>query len=273
MERMRPSGVCLKCGFLLSVVCLLSATASGSSGYLSYTGTLGSAQSVFEVTFTLTVSDTVTVQTWGFGGGTNAAGQVISAGGFDPLIALFKGSVTTATMYVDGSGNPLADAANLINASWSYVGNCPAARTVFIGANMDCGDVKMQVALPAGTYTLVLTDANYQPAAIYDNGTLSEGFTDLTEGVFQTCDTDGSCITPSGHYGVDIVSTKSGLTAFSLCDLNQDGFTNVADVQRMINEALGVMSATHDLNGDGMVNVVDIQIVINAALSLGCAVN
>jgi hypothetical protein len=41
----------------------------------------------------------------------------------------------------------------------------------------------------------------------------------------------------------------------------------------MINEALGVMSATHDLNGDGMVNVVDIQIVINAALSLGCAVN
>jgi hypothetical protein len=154
----------------------------------------------------------VTFQTWGFGGGTNAGGQVIPAGGFDPLIALFSGPVATATMYVDGSGNPLADADNLLNSPWSYVGNCPPAGTVAIGSDNDCGDDFMQVVLAAGTYTLVLSDANYIPNAIYDNGALSEGFTDLTAGVFQTCDpVSNACISPNGNYAVDITST-SGFT-------------------------------------------------------------
>jgi len=59
-------------------------------------------------------------------------------------------------------------------------------------------------------------------------------------------------------------------TSFSPCDINQDSHTNVADVQLMINEALGVNPAVNDLNGGGVVNVVDVQIVINAALGLGC---
>jgi hypothetical protein len=198
----------LQCTLLLLAVCLLSGTAHGSIVYLSDSGTLATPQSVFEATFTLAAADTITVQTWSFGGGTNVNGNVISAGGFDPLIALFTGSVATATMYVDGSGNPLADADNLLNAPWSFVGNCPPAGTVAIGVSGDCGDDRMQVALPAGTYTLVLSDANYQPDAIYDNGTLSEGFLDLTGGQFQTCDAgDNACITPNGNFAVDIVST------------------------------------------------------------------
>lgn len=186
---------------------VLPATASGSA--LSFTGTLTTPGSVFETTLTLPSSSTVTFQTWGFGGGTNAGGQVITAGGFDPLIALFSGPVATATMYVDGSGNPLADADNLLNLPWSYVGNCPPAGTVAIGSDNDCGDDFMQVALAPGAYTLVLTDANYIPNAIYDNGALSEGFTDLTAGVFQTCDpVSNACIAPNGNYAVDITSTS-----------------------------------------------------------------
>jgi hypothetical protein len=61
------------------------------------------------------------------------------------------------------------------------------------------------------------------------------------------------------------------LSPFSQCDVSQDGVSNVADVQRIINEALGVTQATDDLNLDGAVNVADVQIVINAALGLGCA--
>jgi hypothetical protein len=38
----------------------------------------------------------------------------------------------------------------------------------------------------------------------------------------------------------------------------------------MINEALGAAAAANDLNGDGVVNVADIEIVINAALGRGC---
>jgi hypothetical protein len=204
------------------VLCLLATAAcSLSASSLSFTGTLDSPESVFAATFALTAADTVTFQTWGFGGGTNAAGQLISAGGFDPLIALFNGSGPAAAIVTDGSGNPLADADNLFNPPWSYVGNCPPAGTVAIGADQDCGDDLMQVALPAGTYTLLLTDANYIPNAIYDNGTLSEGFTDLSGGVFQTCDpVANACITPNGNYAVDIVSTDLAATAPEPGDLS-----------------------------------------------------
>jgi hypothetical protein len=208
MNEMHPSKKLLKFGPLLSAVFLLSVTVSAKADtFTSYTGTLSNPESVFETTFTLAAATTVTFQTWGFGGGTNASGTPISAGGFDPMIALFNGPVATATMYTDGSGNPLVDADNLPNAPWSYVGNCPPAGTVAIGTNQDCGDDFMQVALSAGVYTLVLTDADYQPAAIYDNGALSEGFFDLSPGVFQTCDVLGGCISTTGNYALDIVSS------------------------------------------------------------------
>jgi hypothetical protein len=187
---------------------LLATTAlSLSAESLSYTGTLGSPEDVFEVSFTLSSTSTVTVQTWSFGGGVNAMGQPIAAGGFDPLIALFSGTGPSATIVTDTSGNPLIDADNLNNPPWAFVGNCPPAGVVAIGFNNDCGDDWMQVTLAAGTYTLLLSDANYIPAAINDNGSLSEGFTDLTAGVFQTCDPAAdACITPNGNYAVDITS-------------------------------------------------------------------
>ncbi|HEX3742728.1 MAG TPA: RHS repeat-associated core domain-containing protein [Bryobacteraceae bacterium] len=56
----------------------------------------------------------------------------------------------------------------------------------------------------------------------------------------------------------------------SSCDINQDGKTDVADVQRIVNEALGAISPTPDVNSDGAVNVVDIAVVIHAAVGGGC---
>ena len=44
----------------------------------------------------------------------------------------------------------------------------------------------------------------------------------------------------------------------------------LADVQTIVNQALGTTPAVDDLNGNGVVNVVDIQKVINAVLGLGC---
>jgi hypothetical protein len=60
------------------------------------------------------------------------------------------------------------------------------------------------------------------------------------------------------------------VTSLSPCDIDQNGVANVSDVQRIINEALGVSLPAHDLNGDGAVNVADVQVVINAALGFGC---
>lgn len=56
----------------------------------------------------------------------------------------------------------------------------------------------------------------------------------------------------------------------SPCDVNQDGTLTVSDVQRILNESLGVLAASNDLNHDGSVNVTDLQTVINAVLNFGC---
>jgi hypothetical protein len=60
-------------------------------------------------------------------------------------------------------------------------------------------------------------------------------------------------------------------SSFSACDPTQDGTINVADVQRMINQAFGLVAPANDVNSDGKVNVVDVKIVINAVLNLGCS--
>jgi len=56
----------------------------------------------------------------------------------------------------------------------------------------------------------------------------------------------------------------------SPCDVNMDGAVNVADVQTVVDQILGIFPATADINGDGQVNVVDLQIIVNAILGLGC---
>lgn len=61
-------------------------------------------------------------------------------------------------------------------------------------------------------------------------------------------------------------------TIVSPCALTQDGSAGVADVQKVVNEALGASQAVDDLNQDGVVNAVDVQIVINAVLTLGCSI-
>jgi uncharacterized repeat protein (TIGR01451 family) len=67
-------------------------------------------------------------------------------------------------------------------------------------------------------------------------------------------------------------SDATTISAFSPCDFDQNGSVSVADVQLIINRALGVNSPK-DLNGDGVANVVDVQIVINAALGFSCSAN
>jgi hypothetical protein len=82
----------------------------------------------------------------------------------------------------------------------------------------------------------------------------------------------------NGIYKVVITGSAQGAsfdmddaTLITLCDVTKDGYTNVADTQAMINEALGGSQPNNDLNNDGVVDVVDIQIVINAAMGGACS--
>jgi len=78
----------------------LMATVASASVLVSTQGILNDPNGIFEQSFVynpLTQGGTVTIQTYGYGGsanapgGRNAAGNIIVAGGFDPIIALFAG--------------------------------------------------------------------------------------------------------------------------------------------------------------------------------------
>ncbi|MFZ0211285.1 MAG: DVUA0089 family protein [Candidatus Acidiferrales bacterium] len=189
----------------LAVILLAAVAANANSTSLSYTGALGSAQSTFALVFNVGggTSQNVDFQTWGFGGGTNAAGNLIGAGGFDPSLALFFGQGPLASLIngtADNEGN-----------FGSFIGCGPAGTVGFSNGDSVCGDINMSISLAPGTYTLVLSDANFIPNSFFDNGTLGEGFTDFTGGVFQTCDFNSmgvmNCITPSANWAFDVTDT------------------------------------------------------------------
>jgi hypothetical protein len=197
---------------------------------LSYVGTLASPENIFAQSFTLSSASTVEIQTYGFGGGTNFAGQAIPAGGFDPLVALFSGSATAATILTDGFGDPIATADNLSNPYALIFAACPPAGTVTVGTVPDvCGDDNLVANLAAGTYTLLLTDANFVPipvnpgiaspvdltdtsSANYGSSTNNGAYTDLSGGVFQTCASYTDCNTDTGNFAVDILDETPGST-------------------------------------------------------------
>jgi hypothetical protein len=196
-------------------------TASGCTtptGAISCTGTLSTPEDIFTEIFTLATSATITVQTYGFGGGTNADHMTITAGGFDSMVALFSGMPTAATI-LQSSGNPIASADNFL----LYSPGCPPAGTVTVGTVTGvCGDNTLSAVLAAGTYTMLLTDANFVALAVnpniffgpydltdttssnYGSSTNNGAYNDLSGGVFQTCATDVDCNTDNGNFAVDI---------------------------------------------------------------------
>ena len=97
------------------------------AGTQSYTGTLASPEDEAIFTITLTSDGVLGLQTWGFGGGTNGAGQVISPGGFDPFVGVFSGTGDSAA-FIDGTSDVLSN----------YGGGCPPAGTVSTDGQLTC---------------------------------------------------------------------------------------------------------------------------------------
>jgi len=174
----------------------------------SFVGSLSSPQDSIEFAFTLPVPGTVTLQTYGFGGGTNAAGAVISPGGTDPFLAIFLGTGSGATILTDGSGDPYGTSLDLSNyGNPDFVG-CGPAGTPSIGGSPQCGDISMTIpSLAVGSYTVVLSDGQYVANAVFDNGSLGEGFADFTGNAFCNISINGvDCPNTSGAYALDITT-------------------------------------------------------------------
>jgi hypothetical protein len=178
--------------FLLAGLC-------SANTVFSEMGALSTPEDTVLINLTLTTTGDVTLQTYGFGGGTNAATTVIPSGGFDAFVGLFSGTGPTA-LFINGTSDILSN----------YSPGCPPAGTLTIGSvPAQCGDVNLQfTGLAAGTYTVLLSDGAYVPNAVFEASPayLGDGFSDLTGGVFQTCYDASDCNNDTANWALDITA-------------------------------------------------------------------
>jgi len=126
------------------------AASLASAANFSFQGALTRDDEVQLFTFSVGSASTVTLRTWSYAGGVNAAGTTIARGGFDPILALFNSSGAVINENDDGGTNVPADAVT--------------------GSNFD---TFLQSTLNPGTYTVSVMQ--YDNFAAGPN--LSNGFT------------------------------------------------------------------------------------------------
>ena len=158
----------------------------------SFAGVFADPNDVFLQEVTLSEPGSLLVQTFGYGGsgnaagGTNGAGQVIEALGFDPYVSVFAGTGPGATFLASNDD-----------------GVCgPGAGAVAEG---ECFDSTLDLMLlPAGGYTLALTSPfNFSFAENLGTGTLGDGFIGLASDF-------GRNTAQPGLYAVDITTGVAG---------------------------------------------------------------
>lgn len=135
---------------IFGVVFSLFSMSSVNATDFSFTGNFVNDNDVQLFNFTVGATSNAILETWSYAGGTNAAGQVIPRGGFDPILAVFD-STGALVDYNDDGG--------------------PSHRTVDItGAAYDTW-----LSLPgllAGDYIVAVTQYNNFP----NGSNLSDGF-------------------------------------------------------------------------------------------------
>ncbi|WP_229518425.1 DVUA0089 family protein [Massilia sp. PAMC28688] len=160
----------------------LSASAASAADF-SFTGNFTYDNDVQSFSFVVGADSDVSLRSWSYAGGVNAAGQSIARGGFDPILALF-----------DSNGNKIAEQDDA---------NCPNVAADAVTG--ECYDTFYTKNLAAGTYTVTIMQ--------FDNfarNSLAEGF--LYDGVQHRQFRDGF---------VDAADDKrTNLWAFDILNVN-----------------------------------------------------
>ncbi|MES2016864.1 MAG: DVUA0089 family protein [Pseudomonadota bacterium] len=136
--------------FLASLFALSLTMGAASAADFSFTGEFAHDNDVQQFNFNVGANSSVSLRSWSYAGGVNAAGNAIARGGFDPILALF-----------DETGLKIGEQDD---AGCSYVAHDAVTNS--------CWDTFYSMNLAAGNYTVTIQQ--------YDNFTagshLSDGF-------------------------------------------------------------------------------------------------
>jgi hypothetical protein len=141
---------------------MLLSTGGASALDFSFTGAFGLDEDVQLFTFTADGVSAVTLRSYSYAGGTQADGNIVPTGGFDPILNLFDSTGALILQQDDDlQDNAICDGSSDPNTG-------------------ECWDVFSVQVLPAGNYTVALTQYDN-----YANGpNLSDGFLEAGQGNF-----------------------------------------------------------------------------------------
>lgn len=137
---------------------LAAAAAQATPTNFSFAGTFADDDDVQLFTFSAASSSTVRLISYSFGGGTQSNGNVVTNGGFDPILALFNSAGALIGQNDDADSNT--------------AGACGASAVTADGGRFYDVCVDLSVAA-AGTYTVAIMEFNNFAVG----PTLADGFT------------------------------------------------------------------------------------------------
>jgi hypothetical protein len=132
---------------VFSLLSLVAISANATPVNYSFTGNLNGDDDVQLFHFSVAQTSNVTLRTWSYAGGVNAAGDTIARGGFDPILGLFDSAGLRINQNDDG-GYPLVAADSVTGKYW---------------------DTYLTSLLDAGSYTVaVMQYRNFAPLHLSD---------------------------------------------------------------------------------------------------------
>ncbi|TWT52186.1 hypothetical protein KOR42_30540 [Thalassoglobus neptunius] len=200
-----------------SIFMMMGMLSHAEAGFFSFRGEFEADDTVQLFNFTLNSTSNVTLQSFGYGGGVQADGNVVSAGGFDPILYLF-----------DSSGNVI---------DFNDDGGFPAVN--FDPTTGSSYDVYMEIlGLAAGDYIVALSQ--------YDNflngglgGNLSDGFAFTGDPEFTQKFTGNS----SGKFWDVDGFARNGEFAFDIIGVDSASLQSVPEPSSLALVTLGLASA------------------------------
>jgi hypothetical protein len=186
------------CRFGFGIVAFCLSIGVAAAGNFSFSGTFSQDDQLEVLQFTAPSAITL-LRTWGYAGGTNTNGQLVSPGGFDPILSVFDatGGLLPSSLLIDSNN----DGAGV--ATDGTTGNAFDSLLLLSALN------------PGGTYVLILSqNDNFANGTTYGDGFGRSGQGNFTADAFGCGGTAPFCeslFVPQrdGHWAVDISGVES----------------------------------------------------------------